>query len=175
MTAKQQIGNAGRKLIQQQAFMQWIVENQPIDTLDTGSLNNFSIYGSPVVSSSARGILIANNLLEYNEPYLEPDLTKSAEIRKPRTNSTQNSTESVRVFPNPGKDYVTIDYNLGDNHTSGSYEIADQTGKMVKKGNLSRTANQFVLDTHDLAPGNYYISLILSNRSVAISRFVIAK
>jgi hypothetical protein len=71
------------ELGQQQTFMQWLVENEGIDSLDIEPLNNFMLYSSPGCISSARGLMIANNLLEYNEPYLEPDLTKSMEVRKP--------------------------------------------------------------------------------------------
>ncbi len=125
------------------------------------------------IPTAARSIMVAHNLLENNEPYLEPDLTKSTEISIPKTNSAQESTEAIRVYPNPGRDYITIEYNLGNDYTSGSYEIVDQSGKVVKKGTLNHSTDQVVLDTRSLTPGNYYISLISNNKSVNSTRFVI--
>ena len=118
---------------------------------------------------------MANNLLEYNEPYLVPDLTKSADISKPKPGSVRNQTQMIRVFPNPGKDYVTIEYNFGNNNPSGIYEIVDQNGRIVKRGNLGRQTDQVVIETFDLIPGNYYISLISDSKHIASARFVISK
>lgn len=81
----------------------------------------------------------------------------------------------IRVFPNPGKDYVIIEYNFGDNYPSGTYEIVDQSGRVVKTGNLGRKTDQVVLDTFDFTPGNYYISLISASTNIASTRFVIFK
>jgi hypothetical protein len=95
--------------------MQWLATNPVMDSADFETLSNFVESSSSTVSASARSILIANNMLEYNEPYLIPDFTKSAELRKPKTNSNQITTQTIRVFPNPGRDYVTIEYSLDDN------------------------------------------------------------
>jgi Flp pilus assembly protein TadB len=59
--------------------------------------------------------------------------------------------------------------------SSGTYEVADQSGRIVKRGNLGRKTDQVVLDTFDLIPGNYYISLISASKNVASTRFVISK
>ena len=158
---------------EQMAFMQWLVLNPVVDTMASEALTNFILSPSYAVSSAAKSILVAHNLLDYKEPYLEPDLTKSTEISIPKTNSAQESTEAIRVYPNPGRDYITIEYNIGNDYTSGSYEIVDQSGKVVKKGTLNHSTDQVVLDTRALTPGNYYISLISNNKSVNSTRFVI--
>jgi hypothetical protein len=163
------------ELAEQYAFLQWLVLNPVVDTMAIEALNNFMISPSYAVSSTARSILVAHDLLDYIEPYLEPDLTKSTELSKPKTNSAKEYTETIRVYPNPGRDYITIEYNLGNDYTSGSYEIVDQSGKVVKKGTLNRSTDQVILDTRDLTPGNFYISLILNNKSVGNTRFVISR
>ncbi|MFH1120432.1 MAG: T9SS type A sorting domain-containing protein [Bacteroidota bacterium] len=163
------------ELTEQHMLMQWLSEAPVLDSINLETLSNFVESSSSNVSAAARSILIANNLLEYNEPYLVPDLTKSADISKPKPGSVRNQTQMIRVFPNPGKDYVTIEYNLGDNYPSGSYEVADQSGRTVKRGNLGRKTDQVVLDTFDLTPGNYYISLISASTNIASARFVISK
>jgi len=163
------------ELSEQQALMQWLASNPHIDSVDFEILSNFAESSSTIVSAASSSIMIANNLLEYNEPYLVPDLTKSAEISRTKPNSVQKSNETIRVFPNPGKDYITVEYNFGDNQTSGSYEIADQSGKIVKKVNLDRNTDQVIIDTRDLKSGNYYITLLSGSNNVASTRFVISR
>jgi len=162
------------ELSEQQALIQWLVANPVIDSTGLEALGDLAESSSSSVSASARSMMIANNLLEYNEPYLIPDLTKSIEARKPSL-PDKNASETIRVYPNPGKDFVTLEYSLGDNYTSGLFEIIDQTGKIVKRGNLGRKTDQIILDTRDLTRGYYYISLITGNNSVARTRFVISK
>jgi len=163
------------ELTEQQLFMQWLSANPGMDSTVFEPLSNFVESSSSLVSCAASSILVANNLQEYNEPYLVPDLTKSSEISKPIPSSIRNQTQMIRVFPNPGKDYVIIEYNFGDNYPSGTYEIVDQSGRVVKTGNLGRKTDQVVLDTFDFTPGNYYISLISASTNIASTRFVIFK
>jgi len=162
------------ELSEQQALIQWLAANPVIDSTSLEALSDLSESSSSSVSASVRSMMIANNLMEYNEPYLIPDLTKSIEARKPSL-PDNNASETIKVYPNPGKDFVTLEYSLGDNYTSGLFEIIDQTGKIVKRGNLGRKTDQIVLDTRDLTRGYYYISLITGNNSVASTRFVISK
>jgi len=61
------------------------------------------------------------------------------------------------------------------NNNSCYYEITDQSGKVVKKSILGKSADQVIIDTRDLASGSYYISLISGNKNVAGSRFIISK
>ncbi|PKP44982.1 MAG: hypothetical protein CVT94_19255 [Bacteroidetes bacterium HGW-Bacteroidetes-11] len=160
---------------EQSAFMQWLIQNPVIGEENSELLNYFVHSTSTSVSSAARSIMVAHNLLEYNEPYLSPDLTKSAEVKKPKAEAAGKLKEVIRVYPNPGKDFVTLEYSLGDNFNSYSYEVSDQTGKIVKKGSLGRSADQIIIDTRDLTSGNYYLNLISGSKNVASARFVISK
>ena len=163
------------ELGQQQVFMQWLVENEGIDSVNIEPLNNFMLYSSPVVSSSARGLLMANNLLEYNEPYLEPDFTKSVEVRKPRVKQVQPEIAYLKVYPNPAHDFITTDYNTGDEKATGLIEIIDESGRRAHMRNLTRQFDQIILDTRYLKPGHYIIKLVLNGKSVCSTKFVISR
>ena len=160
---------------EQLAFMQWLIQNPVIEEEATDALTDFIQSPSNVVSSAARSIMVAHNLLEYEEPYLVPDLTKSAEVKKHKAQAFSKSNEFIRIYPNPGKDFITLEYSLLDTFNSYSYEVFDQAGKIVKNGSLGKSADQTIIDTRDLASGSYYISLISGNKTVAGSRFVISK
>jgi len=163
------------ELAAQYAFMQWLAENQSTDTLDIEPLNTFMLNSCMTVSSAARSILVANNLLSYQEPYLEPDLSKSSEIRKPRLKPVIPDDALLKVYPNPGRDFITIGYNLGNNNTIGSIEIVDQSGRKLFDKNLGNQFDQIVLDTRDFKPGSYLISLVDGNKSIISTRFVISR
>jgi len=160
---------------EQLAFMQWLIQNPVIEEEKTDALADFVQSPSNAVSSAARSIMVAHNLLEYKEPYLVPDLTKSGEVRDPKTLPAKNSDELLKIYPNPGKDYITVEYSVEGNNNSCYYEITDQSGKVVKKSILGKSADQVIIDTRDLASGSYYISLISGNKNVAGSRFIISK
>lgn len=160
---------------EQMAFMQWLIQNPVIEEEATDALTDFIQSPSNAVSSAARSIMVAHNLLEYEESYLVPDLTKSAEVKKHKAQAFSKSNEFIRIYPNPGKDFITLEYSLLDTFNSYSYEVFDQAGKIVKNGSLGKSVDQTIIDTRDLTSGNYYITLISGSKNVASARFVISK
>ncbi|MBW6490781.1 MAG: T9SS type A sorting domain-containing protein [Lentimicrobium sp.] len=154
--------------------MQWLIENQPIDTLDGVPLNNFLLYSSLFVTAAARGILVANNLFEYNEPYLEPDLTKSVEVKKPRVKSVNPEYASLKVYPNPAKDFITIKFNTGDDKTQGIIEIIDKTGRKVYNRNIGRKFDQIIIDTRNFISGSYTVRLVSGGQCVGSTGIIIS-
>lgn len=168
-------GTEAKEHTDQLAFMQWLVQHPAITDEQFEALSQFFESPSTQVSASARSLMVAHKLIDYQEPYLVPDLTKSVEVKKPKAEAAGKLKEVIRVYPNPGKDFVTLEYSLGDNFNSNSYEVSDQTGKIVKKGSLGKSADQVIIDTRDLATGNYYINLISGSKNVTGARFVIAK
>jgi len=134
----------------------------------------FMASPSTYVSSSARGILVANNLMQYSEPYLLPDFTKNTQVKKVRKNQL-NHSRYVKVYPNPSKDYFTIEYNLNSNNSQASIIISDLSGKLIRTESLSKVQDQILIDTSSLKPGNYYVHLIQGGKLLATSKFTIVK
>lgn len=162
------------ELSQQQVFMQWLIENQPIDTLDTEPLNNFLLNSSPVVTATARGMLVANNLLEYNEPYLEPDLTKSTEVRNPRVKPVLPEQTYLKVYPNPAKDFITIEYNTCNDITQGVIEVIDESGRKVFSRDLNHQSDQIILDVRDFKSGSYIVRLASGDKYIGNANVIIS-
>lgn len=160
------------ELNEQKAFMEWLIDVSDIDSSTSVALNYFMVSPSAYVSSSARGLLISNNLIQYSEPYLVPDFTKNAEVKIGKKNQL-NQSRYVKVYPNPSKDYVTIEYNLITKNSLASILIVDINGKTIRTVSVSKTQDQMLIDTKRLIPGNYYVQLIQGGKLLISSRFTI--
>ena len=64
----------------------------------------------------------------------------------------------VTVYPNPSSDFVTVDTNGTD---FNSVIIQDYTGRVVFDQTVS--ANTTIIDVHELASGQYIITLVGNN------------
>lgn len=82
----------------QKDFIEWLSDVDYIDSSNSVVLNYFMTSPSAYVSSSARGLLVSNNLMQYSEPYLVPDFTKNTEVKKGRKDQLKFS-QYVKVYP----------------------------------------------------------------------------
>lgn len=137
-------------------------------------MNSHTHTGFLLISSSARGLLVANNLMQYSEPYLLPDFTKNTEVKKGRKNQL-NNLRYVKVYPNPSKEYITIDYNLNSKNSQASILIVDPSGKTIKTVSVSIAQDQILIDTRNLKPGNYFVQLVQGKKILTSSRFTIIR
>jgi hypothetical protein len=118
-------------------------------------------------------ILVANNLLTYQEPYLLPDLTKSSRVKLPVQNSNK-SGGLLKIFPNPAKDFITIEYHLSDKSYSGEFFIVDASGRLLYTKQASLLKDQFVVDVRQYKAGNYLVQLRSDNKIIATAKFIIS-
>ena len=69
---------------------------------------------------------------------------------------------AVTVYPNPSSDFVTVDTNGTD---FNSVIIQDYTGRVVFDQTVS--ANTTIIDVHELASGQYIITLVGNNNKIS--------
>ncbi|MCO5265983.1 MAG: T9SS type A sorting domain-containing protein [Lentimicrobium sp.] len=160
---------------QQQALMQWLASNPLMDTTAMEPLNNFMQSHSTAVSSAARGLLIANGLFVYDEPYLNPDLTKSSEVRNPVKNSVKPFKSLLKVYPNPAQDFITIEYNTNNDKANVVVELSDESGRKVYRQQQVRQLEAIILDTRHYKSGNYFVTLVVDNKIANSAKFAIAR
>jgi hypothetical protein len=163
------------ELNQQQSYLQWIIANPIVDEIATETLVNFMQSSSSSVSSAARSVLVANNMMVYDEPYLKPDLTKSIEIRTPKKISAIPSEFFLKVYPNPAKEFLTIEYNSCNENTDVAVELFDESGRKVYSQKLIRQFDAIILDTRNFKSGNYIVKLEVDNKTVKSSKVVIVR
>ena len=163
------------ELNQQQSYLQWVIANPIVDETATETLVNFMQSSSSSVSSAARSILVANNMMDYDEPYLKPDLTKSIEIRTPKKISAIPSEFFLKVYPNPAHDFLTIEYNSCNEKTDVAIELFDESGRKVYSQKLIRQFDAIILDTRNFKSGNYIVKLEVDNKTAKSSKVVIVR
>ncbi len=147
-----------------------------VDSSQIVQLQALSASLSEPVASYVRNILIANNKVNYFEPIIIPDNTKST----PETNKLKTShfskTCSLRVFPNPAKGYIIAEYNT-QNLSLGNNEIlltiTSSDGKILETRVLNKPQDQQLIETGDYKPGFYLCSLKTGNKIVASCKFTI--
>jgi len=141
-------------------------------------LQNLSATGGEPVSSYARNILLANQLMKYYEPILIPDMSNPAPS-KPNVKPDQiTPDEYFRIYPNPAKHYAIVEYRLKDYQNSSDqviFVITNQEGKVMEKVQVQKQQDQFVLNTTSYVTGNYVCTLVIGGNILQSQKFVIIR
>lgn len=129
------------------------------------------------VKSYSRNILIANNAIEYQEPYLYDDGSKSSSVKKKHRMGPPTKQILLQVFPNPAKDYIIVRYNLA-NELSGTQEKAvlemvTTTGQVIISLTMQAVTGQVVVSTKTFIPGVYIIHIKGINKQVETTKFTV--
>lgn len=77
---------------------------------------------------------------------------------------------SISVYPNPVKDFLTIDFN-SEKVDNSSFQLLDVSGKLINKGNLKNAKTQ--ISANSLPAGMYILRI--TNDSKLVKTFKIIK
>lgn len=82
---------------------------------------------------------------------------------------------SMKVYPNPSKDYVTIDLyaSFMKIPENAQLVITDATGKLIHKEKIGRKENKINVNTVGFANGIYFVSVRSNNSLIAKSKFIV--
>ena len=99
------------------------------------SLENIKDINRPLISSAAIALLLSNdNKYDYHE-VVSPITESSARMAQPFT-ETINSVEddnTLKVYPNPSRNYLTLDYKTNSEYSKLWFEISDSRGSIIMK------------------------------------------
>ncbi len=141
-------------------------------------LMELSQSGMDPVQTYARNILIANNLVSYNEPVDLPDETKSIQISKQHQGSRVMTDGFLKIFPNPAKQYVIVEYNLTDKVPATEtlvLTIITSDGKTVVERGISKLKDQMLIDCRNLNSGSYICKVNIGRKTVGLGKFIIIR
>lgn len=161
------------ELNEQKAFLEWCQSVSEVDSTQVEILNYFLSSPSLYVSSRARRLLINSNSIEYEEPYILPENFKKFDVKEKRKQNKVVSSSFVKAYPNPAKDYITIEYSSGIEHSDCFILIYDSYSKLVKSVKSVKFQDQILLRTNYFKSGNYYVQLISDNKCLNSCKFTV--
>lgn len=89
--------------------------------------------------------------------------------------NVSNENLKIDVYPNPATDYVNVTVNLPHVANTIYYNVINAVGKRVTSQTHNNLQNdKFTLDTHNLAPGHYYVTVI-ADKSMITRQFTVLK
>ena len=107
----------------------------------------------------ARNILIAAGLQNYQEPVFSGTELKSSRKERFRWTTAHSIDSKLRVYPNPARDYIIVEYHKSVATDQYSIVFLDSNGKQISTFVLSKSENQQVIPINDLRSGTYLIQL----------------
>ncbi len=82
-----------------------------------------------------------------------------------------NNTTTVKVFPNPANDNLTISHNLETKDGKISLEIMDVMGRVLLNNTINNTNHQ--IDISQLASGLYFYNIIQHDKMIQSGKLVV--
>ncbi|MFU8844771.1 MAG: T9SS type A sorting domain-containing protein [Bacteroidales bacterium] len=138
-------------------------------------LQTLEAEGTLTAQVYARNILLALDEIEYNEPVLFPDFTKSSQaIEEYGKLINTKPPQMLEVYPNPSSGYVIIGYNL-EKAEGCKIEISGMTGKTIQTLATSGKQDQITVVTENWKPGTYIATLFIDGKVIESCKFTIIK
>jgi aminopeptidase YwaD len=81
------------------------------------------------------------------------------------TNIETNEKASIKVYPNPSKDFINVDIEA-DRFSSSEIELFDIQGIMVKKSKLNAQIGNRI-DVSTLNPGAYTYRVVINGKGIS--------
>ena len=139
------------------------------------SLENIKEINRPLISSAAIALLLSNdNKYDYYE-VVSPIKESSARMAQPFT-ETINSIEddnTLNVYPNPSRDYLTLDYKTNSEYSKLWFEISDSRGSIIMKQTLKGGDNQELINISNLNANIYTLTLYGDGERIAVEKITI--
>jgi len=142
------------------AILNYYLKNNSLNDLDSTQYENLVSLAESAngqIKALARNILIASDLITYNESYLIPQQNlKSTRIKRIPVKG-DDLYKGMLVCPNPANDYVHIELINVDYKTDGTLDLFDITGKLITTVNINKWQKMIKINTHDLKQGMYLL------------------
>lgn len=101
---------------------------------------------------------------ESNENYI--DIT----YRAKKTIGIKNeATASVKVYPNPVSDILSVEYTATED---GKFALFDITGKKITENILKSTSKLHQIDFSNLNSGVYFYTIVSNNKTIATKKLI---
>jgi len=87
----------------------------------------------------------------------------------------EQRVNQLKVYPNPAKDYIIVEYTLNSNSDDVSIDLYDISGKRIRSIKVDNTHDWLVVPLTDLPGGNYFGVINSDMKIDGTVKFVITK
>ncbi|MBC8319243.1 MAG: S8 family peptidase [Bacteroidetes bacterium] len=136
----------------------------------------FNIYqnSNGLAGAWATNILCTVDTLSYKENYLLPTIgNKTGVVKRQRPNNKVFESNKLKVYPNPAKDYVIVEYQLAGNADRAVIKVIDNNGFIRQSIEQENNHGFMVIDTRDLETGTYICNVAANGKLVGVAKFII--
>jgi len=144
------------------------------DSTQKAVLYNIMDNNARQLQAYARNLLIYTDGLEYQEPYIEIDTStmKSAAVHNPVFGNRWPQDVYFKLYPNPAKEYITLEYDLDYTAEDPVAEILTLRGEHIETFRLHGTQGVKIIDLRSWVPGTYLIKLSTNGKTLQSEKFV---
>jgi hypothetical protein len=160
---------------------QWDQEEYPgYFGLPEDALQELEAYldATPRVAGKALSLLMLNEAIEYEEPILYPIMHLNSEPIHHETMpiiSEMDEEFSFSLFPNPSKEYITLDWCFDSPQMTGIIEIRNSKGVLMDVVKTEIHCNQRIYPLTHLKSGSYTATLISGSYIRKTLSFIVIK
>lgn len=146
-----------------------------LEQADISALKGYSQKNNKA-AAKAIAILAINNELDYIAPvYMPEDNTNRSAQTWSSFGAPTVEKDMLKLYPNPAKDYFTIEYSFTTNDKPIVLKVTDVQGKVVYTKQLQYKHDQLVINASTYSKGAYYISLfagsqLIKSKSIQINK-----
>jgi hypothetical protein len=140
-------------------------------------LNNLAADSNSVLQTTAWNLLENAEIANFTEKVIlpQPNTNKTAKIEriKPFFGKHNGLEPLINIYPNPAKDYITVEYAMLDKGDAVTIGIYDMQGKLIKQVNSDNQIDVLKIDISDLQAGYYnvqFVSALQGNYTVKINK-----
>ena len=149
-----------------------------INAIDGSKIWEKTFKDTPSSNTGARSVALA-----HDGGYIMCGITSpSAQVYVVKTDTAglivginevtpTNNTTTVKVFPNPANDNLTISHNLETKNGTISLEIMDVMGRVLLNNTINNTNHQ--IDISQLASGLYFYNIIQHDKMIQSGKLVV--
>jgi hypothetical protein len=160
---------------------QWDQEEHPSYTgLPEVALQELHNYldATPRIAGKALSLLVLNEAIEYEEPILYPDVVLKSEPAHQQTMPLipeMDEEFTFRLYPNPSREYITLDWCFDSPQMKGVIEIRNAAGVLLDAVQAGNQCDQQIYPLTQLRSGTYTATLVSGNHIRKSLSFVVIK
>ncbi|RLD45914.1 MAG: hypothetical protein DRI86_04625 [Bacteroidetes bacterium] len=127
------------------------------------------------VSSVAQSLLMLDNPSYNYVEVVKPVRLNNARLSSPISEVVKDGDKVLNIYPNPSKDYITVEYRTGDTYQNLSIIIKDAIGKTVIKKSLKGGDNEEMINLSELKSGIYSLMLYGDESLIEYKKITVVK